>query len=329
MARFLPLILLALIPVTILAVLAGAAVTGRALDLPQPGRGPVLRVELPASDDGVPLPEIAGEERGGEESDLPLVVIDPGHGGHDPGASSEGMQEKDLVLRLARALRDRLLERGDVRVALTRNEDRYLLHAERYEIARRLGADLFVSIHADSAGEATEVAGASIYTLSNDASSEAAARFAERENRSDRINGQEIAGQSDAVNTILVELSQRRTQAESAEFASLIQREGAGTIRFHPQPRRSAALKVLRAPDVPSVLYESGFITNADEAQRLASPEGRARFAEVMARAIRIYFIRQREDLLEPPAALEPAGEADGVADTDAEADADTDTDGG
>ena len=311
MARFLPLILLALIPAAIVAALAGAAVTGRSLALPQFGRGYVLRVELPVSDASVPLPEIAGQRSGADE-DLPLVVIDAGHGGHDPGASSAGLQEKDLVLRLARALRDRLIEQGDVRVALTRDEDRYLLHAERYEIARRLGADLFVSIHADSAGEATEVEGASIYTLSESASSEAAARYAERENRSDRINGQEISGHSDAVNTILVELSQRRTQAESAEFASLIQREGEGTIRFHPQPRRSAALKVLRAPDVPSVLYESGFITNSEEAQRLASPEGRARFAEVMARAIRIYFVRQREDLLEqPPVTIEPASDAD------------------
>ncbi|OBX20343.1 N-acetylmuramoyl-L-alanine amidase [Erythrobacter sp. QSSC1-22B] len=301
MARFLPLILLALIPVAILALLAWAVATDRSFSLPRIGRGYVLRVELPASNDGVPLPDIAGQGTGTDGGDLPLVVIDAGHGGHDPGASSQGLQEKDLVLRLARALRDRLVEQGDVRVALTRDEDRYLLHAERYEIARRLGADLFVSIHADSAGEASEVAGASIYTLSESASSEAAARYAERENRSDRINGQEISGQSDAVNTILVELSQRRTQVQSGEFASLIQREGEGTIRFHPQPRRSASLKVLRAPDVPSVLYESGFITNREEAQRLASPEGRAGFAEVMARAIRIYFIRQREDLLEQP----------------------------
>ena len=97
------------------------------------------------------------------------------------------------------------------------------------------------------------------------------------------------------MNTILVELSQRRTQEQSDEFARLIRREGEDAIRFHPQARRSAALKVLRAPDVPSVLFESGFITNEADAQRLASPEGRARFAEVMARAIRIYFARQQE----------------------------------
>ena len=312
MARILLPSVLTLIPMALLTVLVWAVAVDRSLDLPQFGRGYVLRVELPPAGDDLPLPEIAGQGAGSDDGNRPLVVIDAGHGGHDPGASNEGLQEKDLVLRLARALRARLLEAGDVRVALTRDEDRYLLHAERYEIARRLGADLFVSIHADSAGEASEVAGASIYTLSESASSEAAARFAERENRSDRINGQDIAGQSDAVNTILVELSQRRTQAESAEFASLIQREGEGTIRFHPQARRSAALKVLRAPDVPSVLYESGFISNADEAQRLASPEGRARFAEVMARAIRIYFIRQREDLLEQPSGPSDAANTEG-----------------
>ena len=224
-----------------------------------------------------------------------IVVIDAGHGGHDPGASGQGYREKTVVLGLARALRAELEKEGNVRVAMTREDDRYLVHAERVAIARRLDADLFLSIHADSAGDAAEVTGASIYTLSNQASSEAAARFAERENASDRLNGVDVGGRSDVVNTILVELSQRRTQEQSDEFARLIRREGEDAIRFHPQARRSAALKVLRAPDVPSVLFESGFITNEADAQRLASPEGRARFAEVMARAIRIYFARQQE----------------------------------
>ena len=125
-------------------------------------------------------------------------------------------------------------------------------------------------------------------------SGEAAARFAERENASDRLNGIDVGGQSDVVSTILVELSQRRTQDQSAELARLIRREGEGAIRFHPQAQRSAALKVLRAPDVPSVLFESGYITNEGDAQRLASAEGRARFAKVIARAIRVYFARQQ-----------------------------------
>lgn len=278
--------LLAFLVVLIVGTAAAASYFGGAGS----SNGRLARIELPAASSGYVLPTVRGDR------DLPLVIIDAGHGGHDPGAAGQGLVEKTLVLELARALRDKLEEDGDVRVALTRDDDRYLLHAERFEIARRLDAALFVSIHADSAGDASDVAGASIYTLSDQASSEAAARFAERENASDRVNGVELGGQSDAVSTILVELSQRRTQEQSAELSRLILREGRETgLAFHPQPQRSAALKVLRAPDVPSVLFESGFITNADEAARLSSPEGRRRFAEAMARAIRIYFARQAE----------------------------------
>ncbi|WP_341713629.1 N-acetylmuramoyl-L-alanine amidase [Erythrobacter sp.] len=277
---------LVLIP---LAVVAGLVVTERRLPVPEIGRGYVLHVELREVDAPPVLPVVEGDAA------LPLIVIDAGHGGHDPGASGQGLVEKDLVLSLAKELRDELERLGGFRVALTRSDDRYLLHAERFEIARRLEADMFISIHADSAGDASEVSGASIYTLSEEASSEAAARYAERENASDRLNGLELGDQSDTVMPILIELSQRRSQEQSNELAALIRREGEGVIEFHPQPLRSAALKVLRAPDVPSVLFESGFITNATEARRLSSQEGRRHFAEVMARAIRIYFARQEE----------------------------------
>ncbi|WP_370032114.1 N-acetylmuramoyl-L-alanine amidase family protein [Qipengyuania mesophila] len=279
------LMLLVLLP---LALVVALVATAQRIPVPTIGRAYVVRVTLPEADAPAALPHVAGK------AGLPLVVIDAGHGGHDPGASGQGYREKAIVLGLARALRDELEREGKVRVALTRDDDRYLVHAERVGIARRLDADLFLSIHADSAGDAEQVTGASTYTLSNKASSEAAARFAERENAADRLNGIDIGGQSDVVSTILVELSQRRTQEQSAEFARLIRREGEGTIRFHPQAERAAALKVLRAPDVPSVLFESGYITNEAEAQRLASPAGRARFAKVMARAIRIYFARQQ-----------------------------------
>lgn len=282
-AQILPLVLLPL------ALVAGLVVTAQRIPVPHFGRNYVMRVTLPRADAPPALPEIAGR------AGLPLVVIDAGHGGHDPGASGQGYREKTIVLGLAKALRDELEREGKVRVALTRDDDRYLVHAERVGIARRLDADLFLSIHADSAGDAAEVMGASVYTLSNKASSEAAARYAERENASDRLNGVDIGGQSDVVSTILVELSQRRTQEQSVEFAGLIRREGEGTLRFHPQAQRAAALKVLRAPDVPSVLFESGYITNESEAERLASAEGKARFAQVIARAIRIYFARQQE----------------------------------
>lgn len=275
-----------LMPVALLAALYAL---GASLPVPALGRDYVVRMELPPAGEQINLPQVFGPA----DKSRPLIVIDAGHGGHDPGASGQGFREKDLVLALAQALRGRLIEGGGIRVALTRQDDRFLVLGERFAIARALGADLFLSIHADSAGSEDGVTGASIYTLSREASSEAAARFAARENAVDAVNGVLLDRQSDAVNSILVELSQRRTQAASAEFARLIEREGAGVLRFHPQARRSAELAVLRAPDVPSVLYESGFISNADEASRLASPEGRANFAEVLARAIRIYFARQ------------------------------------
>lgn len=277
-------LLLVLLPVAILAALIGLA---HELGIAGKGQGFVTRIALPQPSTGPELPEVQGDKA------LPLVVIDAGHGGHDPGASNKDYVEKKLVLDLAHALRDEIEREGFARVALTRDDDCYLLHAERVAIARRLGADLFLSIHADSAGELGEVAGASIYTLSNEASSQAAALFAARENASDNLNGIDLGGQSDAVSEILIELSQRRTQEQSDEFSRLIVREGEGVIAFHQQARRSAALKVLRAPDIPSVLFESGFISNEADAARLASPEGRKRFAKVMARAIRTYFARQ------------------------------------
>lgn len=265
---------------------------GLTIPVPHLGRDYVVRLLLPETGDPVDLPPIYGPE----DRSRPLVVIDAGHGGKDPGASVAGVREKDVVLGLALALRDELVAQGGIRVALTREDDSFLVLQERPEIARRMNADLFVSIHADSAGDESGVRGASIYTLSAEASSEAAARFAERENAVDRLNGVVIEGQSDDVSTILVELSQRRVQQTSDEFAGLIAREGEGALRFHPQARRSAALAVLRAPDVPAVLYEAGFITNEADARALTSEEGREQFAETMARAIRIFFARQSRE---------------------------------
>lgn len=274
------------------AVMAGLYALGLSIPVPHLGRSYVITIDLPDANRNVDLPTIYGPP----DRSRPLVIIDAGHGGKDPGASGAGVREKDLVLGLALALKDALVEQGGVRVALTREDDRFLVLPERPEVARLLEADLFISIHADSAGDISGVSGASIYTLSSKASSEAAALFAERENNADRVNGVEIAGQSDAVSSILVELAQRRVQERSAEFAGLIVREGRGTLGFHPQARRSASLAVLRAPDVPAVLYESGYITNPADAARLTSPEGKRAFAEVMARAIRIYFARQTRE---------------------------------
>ena len=278
------------------AVLGGAAALGVTIPVPVWGRDYVLRFPVDANAIPLDLPEISGPA----DSTLPLVVIDAGHGGRDPGAigaDAEGqrVQEKDITLALARALRAELLRAGRFRVALTRDDDRILPLAYRPEIARQLEADLFVSIHADSAGERENVSGASIYTLSEQASSEAAARFAARENDADRVNGITIEGQSEAVSAILVELSQQRTQEDAIEFAGLVVREGGQQLPFVAEPRRSAALAVLRAPDVPSVLFESGFVTNRLDRTRLTTPEGQGQYAAVLARAIRVYFARRAD----------------------------------
>ncbi|MEE4339294.1 N-acetylmuramoyl-L-alanine amidase family protein [Erythrobacter sp.] len=281
-----------LLVVALPAIMVGAAMLlGLTIPVPEWGRDYVLRFALGEEARRVDLPAIAGPD----DPSRPLVVIDAGHGGRDPGSVGGGVREKDVVLAIARSLRAELLEAGGIRVAMTRDDDRIVPLADRPEIARQLGADLFLSIHADSAGERGDVGGASIYTLSNEASSEAAARFAERENNADRVNGIVIEGQSEAVSAILVELSQSRTQDEATEFAALIAREGEGRIAFHPQARRSAELAVLRAPDVPGVLFESGFVTNRDDRARLTTEEGREAYAEVLARAIRVYFARRAE----------------------------------
>ena len=262
---------------------------GLSVPVPVLGRGYVVKIELPEAGQRLDLPEVLGPQ----DATRPLVVIDAGHGGPDPGAVGQGIQEKRIVLGLARALRDRLLEDGGLRVAMTRDDDSFVVLAERVAIARELGASLFVSIHADSAGEQADVSGASIYTLSEEANSEAAARFARRENDADRLNGLDVSGQDDAVEAILVELSQRQTAAKSSDFAALVVREGEGRIAFHPRARRSAALAVLRAPDIPAILFEAGFVTNPAEAERLSSAEGRENFAATMASAIRIFLARE------------------------------------
>lgn len=288
--------LLLIVLLTPAVLLGGAAVSGVIIPLPQWGRDYVLRFAVAEAAEPVELPAIAGPD----DPSRPLVVIDAGHGGRDPGAIGTDLQgrkvnEKDITLAIALTLRDELLRLGGIRVALTRNDDRILPLPHRPEIARLLNADLFISIHADSAGEREDVSGASIYTLSDEASSEAAARFAARENDADRLNGIAIDGTSAAVSTILVELSQQRTQESALEFAGLVLREGQQRLAFVPQPRRSAALAVLRAPDVPSVLLESGFVTNRSDRGRLTTQEGRAQYAAVLAQAIRVYFARRAD----------------------------------
>jgi N-acetylmuramoyl-L-alanine amidase len=284
MSRRLQLVLLLLIPVMILAAAVGyrmAAVNaGHTYDY-------VLRIELPGADRPVDLPAISGPQ----DASRPLVVIDPGHGGFDPGAGTGEIKEKAVALAIALAVRERLLEGGGIRVAMTRDNDRFVPLSQRPGIARQLGADLFVSIHADSA-DADGASGASVYVLSERGSSDAAARFAARENKADTVNGISLAETSDSVGAILLDLSQREAQAGSVELAQLVLRELRGKLPLHRDGLESAGLAVLKAPDVPSILFETGYISNAEEAAYLDSAQGRAMIADAAARAIRAYLAR-------------------------------------
>lgn len=282
-------ILLVLAIIFVPAAALGAMITmgwvkpwgGRAFDY-------VVSVDIRSPDALVNLPRIDGPQ----DAARPLVVIDAGHGGRDPGAGTGAIREKDLTLAIARALRSDLLGNGGIRVALTRDDDRFLSLAERSAIARRMGADLFISIHADSTEGEADAVGASIYTLSATGSSEVAERIAARENAVDLIGGVPIRQQDDTVSAILVDLSQRRTQGKSEEFARLILREAKGKVRFKEATFQSAAFAVLKSPELPSVLLESGFINNPADAARLASGEGQEALAQVVGQAVRVYFAR-------------------------------------
>ncbi|MEH3046592.1 N-acetylmuramoyl-L-alanine amidase [Sphingomonas adhaesiva] len=246
-----------------------------------------VSVPVPPPARAVALPKVEGDD------DRPLVVIDAGHGGNDPGAINHvtGLREKDVTLKIARAIRDNLLEGGRVRVALTRNDDRYILHRERFGIARRLKADLFISIHCDSVGTGTPT-GATAYTLSDVASDKEAALLAARENKSDVIAGVRLDRNPD-VSSILIDLTQRETMNASAGFARLLGREAKPLMPTKANFHRTASLLVLKAPDMPSILFETGYISTPEDAAFLDSKAGRQKIAESVRRAIDVYFARR------------------------------------
>lgn len=251
-------------------------------------RGYRVSVPVPSHRRQAKLPEIRGN------ADRPLVVIDAGHGGHDPGAISPhgGLREKDLTLKVARAIRDALLDGGRVRVALTRDRDEFLVLQERYALARRMGASLFISVHCDSA-ENPLATGASIYTLSEVASDREAARLAARENKADILAGLDLGAQSADISSILIDLTQRETMNASAGFARLLGREASGLIPLKPNYHRMASLMVLKAPDLPSILFETGYLSNEADAERLASADGRRAIAKSVQRAVEVHFARR------------------------------------
>ena len=219
---------------------------------------------------------------GAKAAGRPIVVIDPGHGGRDPGAVSVSgaVAEKHLTLALARELRDRLVERGRVRVALTRDDDRYLTLEERAGVARGLGASLFLSLHMDSAPNPL-ARGASVYSLSDVASDAEAARFAAAENA-----GVGVGIADGSVRSMLSDLALRSLMTESADLASRLVRKSAARVEMRPEPHRFATFHVLRRAQAPAVLFEAGYVSNAEDELLLRSPEHRAALVAGLAETI-------------------------------------------
>ncbi len=225
-----------------------------------------------------------------KRGDKRVIVIDAGHGGVDPGAPSVvGVPEKRITLDMAKAIRDELQRTGRYRVILTRDRDIYITHRNRFQVARRAAADLFISVHGDSLND-SRVRGATVYSLSERASDQEAAALARRENKSDLLSGVNLTNEPEDVTKILIDLAQRETMNYSARFANYLVPELKKNVRVRKNPHRFASLLVLKAPDVPSILLEMGYLTNRDDARMLTSGDGRKRIARSVRSAIDNYF---------------------------------------
>lgn len=240
-----------------------------------------------------------------EEGGPPVIVIDPGHGGIDPGAiaPSTGDEEKMLVLDFAKVLRDKLAAGGRYRVVMTRDRDIFVPLGERVRIARDARAQLFISIHADSIGGANENArGVTVYTLSDRASDADSERLAERENKADAIAGLDLSEEPSEVADILIDLTRRETRIYSANFARTLAGEMRQVTRMHRLPLRSAGFQVLRAHDIPSVLVELGFVTSRRDVEMLTSAIWRDRTADSVAKAVDQFFATRNGPPMAPAA---------------------------
>lgn len=241
---------------------------------------PLVMAALPAARPAAVLPLPA----------RPILVIDPGHGGIDPGATGiHGVPEKDVVLAMARTLQRRLTRDGRYAVVLTRDDDRFVRLRERIAKAREAGAALLVSLHADSAVGAM-ARGVSVYTLSTTASDEEAGRLASKENKSDILSGADLSHHDPLVTSILIDLAQRDTNNRSIAFADLLSGELADDGSLVQRTRRYAGFAVLKSPDLPSVLLELGYLSDRTDAGNLGRERYRAQLAEAVARAVDRWF---------------------------------------
>ena len=247
-----------------------------------------------------------------EPSDTrPLIMVDAGHGGIDPGAiASTGVFEKDIVFGFARALVSRLEASGRYRVRMTRDRDVFVPLSERVRLAREASADLFVSIHADSISSAPQVRGATIYTGSERATDAESAKLADRENKADAAAGTESQAGPAQVADILQELTLRETRGFSSGFAKGLRAHLSPVMEMSPKPHREAGFVVLRSPDVPSVLVELGYLSSKRDLDLLQSEPWRAEVTGGMAKAIDAFFGNRttltRPEALKRSAAIAP-----------------------
>ena len=275
------------------AVMVQAAATP-ALAAPQPDPVPVVtpavatKVSAPVP---APLPE-AMEPKALPADGKPVVVIDPGHGGVDPGAIGvSGIYEKYITLAVARELKSVLEKNGRYKVYLTRDRDIFIRLRDRVAIGRQYNADLFISLHADSVGN-PQLKGLSVYTLSQNASDSEAQALADKENKADLIAGIDLSHESADVANILIDLAQRETMNRSAGFAGGVVDEVGRETPLLGNTHRFAGFAVLKAPDVPSVLIELGYLSNETEERNLRQPEYRAKLAKGIARAVDRFFLQ-------------------------------------
>lgn len=224
------------------------------------------------------------------ESAKPVIVIDPGHGGIDHGAMVKGLIEKELVFDFAKAVAAKLDADGRFKVVMTRDDDSFVPLAERVRMARGGNAALFVSIHADTLSSAADVSGATVYTVSDRASDAEAARVAEKENQSDAAAGLDKTEEASDVSDILFDLTRRETRAYSDFFAHTLVNYWRVACRLNKNPRRSAGFRVLKAPDVPSVLLELGYLSNEKDGLAFTSAQWRDKASSQVAEAIKAYI---------------------------------------
>ena len=225
-----------------------------------------------------------------------VVVLDPGHGGRDPGAEAGGYRESSLMLELAEAVKESLTRNTDFKVVLTRTEDKFLSLEDRITIASQSDANLFISLHADAVIEG-EASGTTVYLLSDKATDKMSAQLASRHDRSEILRGVDLSGLDSQVASVLLDMARQETKPRSEAVASFILKVFKEKItELSSQPLRYAAFSVLKSPDIPSILIEAGFMSTSSDLQNLTTKKWRREFADSLTEAISRWYVQDKEN---------------------------------